>query len=187
MPRWTRGSVALTAAAVVVGVFTAVAWSDVTVRHYVNGLDVSTGHVSSLLLRLLLLTVGVCALWVWLGRTVTRAALFPAIGLLYTAVLVMFAIGAEPDDGAAALFLVAYALLALTAIVIPVVSTVFRPERRAAVVLATWAVVSISAWLDTAFKDDQQGAGAALNGALLATVGLAFVIANRQPKPAPRT
>ena len=186
MPRWTRGSVALTAAAVVVGVFTAVAWSDVTVRHYVNGLDVSTGDVSGLLLRLLLLTVGVCGLWVWLGRTVPRAALFPAIGLLYTAVLVMFVIGAEPDDGAAALFLVVYALLALTAIVIPVVSTVFRPERRAAVVLATWAVVSISAWLDTAFKDDQQGAGAALNGALLATVGLAFVIASRKAMPAQR-
>jgi hypothetical protein len=184
MPRWTRGSVVLTAAAAVVGVFTAVAWSDVTVRHYVNGLDVSPEHVSSLLLRLLLLTVGVCALWVWLRRTVPRAALLPAIGLLYTAVLVMFVIGAEPDDGAAALFLVVYALLAFTAVVIPVVSTVFRPERRAAVVLATWAVVSISAWLDTAFKDDQQGAGAALNGALLVTVGLALVIATRKPEPA---
>jgi hypothetical protein len=179
-PRWSRGSVALTATAAVIGVVTAGVWSDVTVGHYEHaGLDVSSGHVSSLLLRLLLLTIGVCALWTWLGRTVPRAPRLPAISLLYTAVLAMFVIGAEPDKGAATLYLVVYALLALTAVVIPVVSTVLRPQRRAAMVLATWAALSIATWLDTAFKDDQKAAGAVLNGALLASIALALVIAAR--------
>jgi hypothetical protein len=172
-PGWTPTSVAWTAGAAVVGVIIAMAWSDVTVRHYRHSLDVPDDHVWNLVLQLLMVTLGLCALLRWPGRRISRARLLPAAGVVSTGVILAFVDGADPATGAAVCFLVAYALLALTAIAVPVLATAFRPDRRAAVILAAWAVESISIWLDTAFADQQQSAGVILNLALLATAVLA--------------
>jgi hypothetical protein len=130
--------------------------------------------------RLLVLTVAGVVLWGWLGRRISGAVRLAGIGVLYTAIVVLFIAGVDFEgDDAAPVFVIIYGLLAVTAMVVPVVATIIRPASHAAVVLAAWAVASIAAWLDTAFEGDYRGAGAVLNGAFLAAIALALVIAAR--------
>jgi hypothetical protein len=171
-------AIVMMAAALMVGAAASLGWAQI---HKMSG--GGPFHVAApaqdLTIRLLVVTLAVWAAWRWFSaRGMNVAVVAGGTVLVLAAILVVFFATKNVIAGQNWLYIVAFAVQAIGAAAIPIVSTVARPVRYGYTQLAAWIAAS-AAWLPTSLAT--QGDSALLCVALGGATVLALALARQDP------